>query len=54
MADFTTEQKFDTKEPVLEVDPGLDVGTYRFQLVVVNKSGKLSEPAEIEVTIYSA
>lgn len=52
MADFLTKQTISTGESVLKVESGLPVGIHRFQLVVVDDSGRRSKPAEIEVTIY--
>lgn len=40
-----------TTDPKVVVDAGLRPGRYRFQLVVVGRSGKSSEPTEVIVTI---
>jgi hypothetical protein len=42
---------FRSREPTVTVDPGLEEGPHRFQLVVVNARGQRSQPAVVTVTI---
>lgn len=51
MADFRQQRTFKTDEPVLEVVPGLPVGTYVFQLVVEDRNGNRSRAASVKVSI---
>ena len=51
MADFRDQQKFETREPFIKVDPGLPVGRYRFQLTVVDNDGNRSKAALLNVEI---
>lgn len=48
---FTPNRPVETREPQVVVDAGLPIGTYRFQLVVVGRSGRQSSPVEVLVTI---
>jgi hypothetical protein len=51
MARFEINQTIVTSEPQLTVDAGLPVGRHRFQLVVEDSSGNLSDPDVAEVTV---
>jgi PKD repeat protein len=53
MATFVpgTEQSFTT--PTVTVDGGLAVGTYTFQLIVDDASGKSSAPKTVQITIVA-
>lgn len=51
MAAFKPGQTIVTEEPVIVVDGGLEPGTLRFQLVVVNERGVESLPAVLTVEI---
>lgn len=51
MAKFEPNKPIETREPVIEVDPGLRPGRYRFQLVVVDDEGNQSLPATVVVSI---
>lgn len=48
---FSLNKPFETDQSAVEVDAGLPPGAYRFRLVVVNKTGRRSAPAEVVVTI---
>jgi hypothetical protein len=51
MARLPINQTIETREPVIEVDAGLDPGPHRFQLVVFDAAGNRSAPdvATVEV-----
>lgn len=55
MAQFVTNQTIETSEPEIEVTVNrqapLAVGRHRFQLVVVDDSGNVSEPDVVEVIV---
>ncbi len=51
MARFAVGQPITTREPFIEVDPGLPPGTHRFQLEVVTDDGRVSPPDVITVTV---
>jgi len=55
MAQFVTNQMIETPESEIEVTVNpqvpLPVGRHRFQLVVVDDSGNVSEPDGVEVTV---
>ena len=55
MAQFVTNQTIETPEPDIEVTVNpqapLPVGRHRFQLVVVDDSGNVSEPDVVEVIV---
>lgn len=51
MVDFTQQKKFKTTEPMLPVDPGLNVGSYKFRLTVVDENGNVSKPAVITIRV---
>jgi hypothetical protein len=55
MAQFVTNQTIESSEPEIEVTVNrqapLAVGRHRFQLVVVDDSGNVSEPDIIEVIV---
>lgn len=48
---FERDRTVETREPKVEVDPGLEPGKYRFQLVVEDRDGQRSQPADCTVTI---
>ena len=52
MADFKLKPAYVTKAPTIQVDAGLEIGSHRFQLVVVDENGNRSKPDEIVVTIF--
>lgn len=51
MARFTVGKPIVTKDPSIEVDPGLKPGTHRFQLEVVTGDGRVSKPDVTTVTV---
>lgn len=51
MANFRTRRQVTTRKPVVQVDPGLPAGEYRFQLVMVGINNKRSKPHFITVKI---
>jgi hypothetical protein len=51
VARFTVGQPITTREPFIEVDPGLEPGTHRFQLEVETGDGRVSPPDIITVTV---
>lgn len=55
MAEFRIGEQQETDVPVIEVTVGpnssLNVGTHRFQLVVVDNDGNASAPAETEMLV---
>ena len=51
MARFAVGRPITTREPVIEVDPGLKAGTHRFQLEVETADGRVSKPDVITVTV---
>jgi hypothetical protein len=44
-------QTIETREPTIEVDPGLEPGRHRFQLEVFDEAGNRSRPAVVIVEI---
>lgn len=48
---FVPNVPVETKKPIVVVDPGLSPGPHRFRLIVENKKGLQSKPAEIVVTV---
>jgi hypothetical protein len=48
---FVPNVPVETKTPTVVVDPGLRPGAHRFRLVVENKRGLQSKPAEVVVTV---
>jgi len=42
-----------TREPKIEVDPGLPVGTHRFQLIVIDRNGAKSAPDVATVQVQT-
>ena len=48
---FEPNKPFESKEPTVVVDGGLRPGNYCFQLVVVGRDGRRSQPVEVIVTI---
>lgn len=51
MARFAVGRPITTREPVIEVDPGLSPGTHRFQLEVETGDGRVSKPDVVAVTV---
>lgn len=51
MARFVPGRPITTDQPFIDVDPGLSVGTHRFQLVVVDAQGNQSVPDIQAVTV---
>ncbi|HNQ03539.1 MAG TPA: hypothetical protein PKH69_02900 [Thiobacillaceae bacterium] len=51
MTTFTIGQPVTTRTPRVVVDAGLPAGTHRFQLVVVDSRGNVSQPAQAVVRI---
>ena len=51
MADFRRQRKFKTSRPQLQVAAGLPVGSYLFQLEVVDQSGNRSRAAQVRIKI---
>ena len=51
MARLPINQTIETREPVIEVDAGLDPGAHRFQLVVFDAAGNRSAPDVATVQI---
>lgn len=51
MANFRTRRQVTTRKPVVQVDPGLPAGEYRFRLVMVGINNKRSKPHFITVKI---
>lgn len=51
MAMFVPGRPITTDQPFIDVDPGLSVGTHRFQLVVVDAQGNRSAPDVQAVTV---
>jgi hypothetical protein len=51
VARFTVGRPITTREPVIEVDPGLRPGTHRFQLEVETGDGRVSKPDVVAVTV---
>jgi hypothetical protein len=48
---FSANKAVETTRPTVVVDSGLPVGRHVFRLVVVNRDGRSSQPAEVVVTI---
>ena len=42
---------FRSRNPTVVVDPGLELGRHRFELVVVNARGERSQPTVVTVTV---
>lgn len=53
MVDFRDKKRIETRGAVLNVDAGLPVGRYVFQLTVVDKAGNSSVPTRIKVEIFN-
>ena len=51
MAKFRLNQPVTTRESIVRVDAGLESGTHRFRLVVVDEQGNRSKPAFAEVVV---
>jgi hypothetical protein len=51
VATFSIGKPITTREPFIEVDPGLKPGTHRFQLEVETTDGRLSPPDVVAVTV---
>ena len=51
MARFSIGRPIATREPFIEVDPGLSPGTHRFQLEVQTDDGRISPPDVVAVVI---
>jgi hypothetical protein len=51
MAVFRPGVPVTTTKPEVIVDAGLRPGTYRFQLVVVDRAGRMSQPDVVTVVI---
>jgi hypothetical protein len=51
MAELVPGRPVPTREPRIDVDPGLKPGKYLFRLVVVNDRGEESLPDERVVTV---
>jgi len=54
MPRFAVGERIETREPTIEVDPGMDPGRHRFQLEVIGESGARSEPVVVIVEIRRA
>ncbi len=48
---FKPRTTVETREPAVLVEAGLEPGTYRFRLVVVNGRGVESLPSELTITV---
>ena len=51
MARFSIGRPIATREPFIEVDPGLRPGIHRFQLEVETLDGRVSKPDFVSVTV---
>ncbi len=51
MTTFIKGRTLKTAEAVVTVDAGLDIGTHRFQLVVVGSDGRQSAPEVVDVEV---
>ena len=51
MTTFVKGRTIKTAEAVVTVDAGLELGSHRFQLVVVRSDGRQSPPGEVEVVV---
>jgi len=51
---FPVNRPVETTTATVVVDGGLPVGPHRFRLVVVNRDGRSSQPAEVVVIIEPA
>ena len=51
MARFVVGQPITTTVPIIDVDPGLPVGSHRFQLEVVDGDRNVSRPDVVDVVI---
>ena len=51
MARFVIGQPITTTVPIIDVDPGLPVGSHRFRLIVLDDSGNRSAPDEVDVIV---
>ncbi len=51
MTTFVRGRQVKTAEPRVVVDAGLEVGTHRFQLVVVTRDGRQSPPDVVDVVV---
>jgi hypothetical protein len=54
MPRFAVGQRIETREPTIEVDPGMEPGRHRFQLEVIGESGGRSAPVVVIVEIRRA
>ena len=52
MTTFVKGRTVRTAEAVVTVDAGLELGTHRFQLVVVRSDGRQSTPDVVEVVVF--
>lgn len=52
MATFVPGQPVVTNTPTVKVDPGLEPGKYRFELVVVDREGRRSAPDAAVVVVF--
>jgi hypothetical protein len=48
---FSVNKPVSTTGPTVVVDGGLAVGTHVFRLVVINRDGRASQPADVIVTV---
>lgn len=51
MARFAVGESITTREPAIEVDAGLAIGSHRFSLVVVDANGRRSVPDVVTVRV---
>jgi len=51
MVDFTRNRRVKSSQSSIRVDPGLKLGSYLFQLTVVDEDGNRSQPAKIRVDV---
>jgi hypothetical protein len=51
MVDFRSTRGVETTEATIEVDAGLPVGSYIFQLTVIDEHGNKSKPARVNLNI---
>jgi hypothetical protein len=51
MVKFAPGRPVETREPVVDVDPGLPEGKHRFELVVEDDEGNLSSPSVAVVVV---
>ena len=53
MVDFRDKKRVETRKAALNVDAGLPVGRYVFQLTVVDEAGNSSAAARIKVEVFN-